>query len=97
MANQTPEPTEAQIQAFGQKLQAFAVTLTPEEQAILESILRLAMGEEDEVQGYAAASTMAAPQRAWQPQTMASVASVLTNLTQMRHESLKGIAQNLRG
>jgi hypothetical protein len=39
-------PTEAQIQAFGQKIQAFAATLTADERAILETILRLAMGGE---------------------------------------------------
>ena len=42
------EPTEAQIEAFGQKLQTFAATLTAEEQDILERILTLAMGPDDE-------------------------------------------------
>jgi hypothetical protein len=50
------EPTEAQIQAFGEKLQAWAATLPPQDQAILEALLRLAMGADDEVQGFNAVS-----------------------------------------
>jgi hypothetical protein len=88
------EPTEAQIQAFGQKLQAFAATLPPEEQSILETILRLAMGaddavEGDQVQGYDAVSV----QRPQSTATLKMMGEIRTSLANA-HEMKKSLIGN---
>ena len=90
-------PNEEQIEAFGQKLQAFAATLTPEERAILESIVALAMGEaaegsEDEVQGYDAVSVQRPPQTAAQH---LGVPSLYSKVNQARHDTKKSLIGNL--
>jgi hypothetical protein len=96
------EPTEAQIQAFGEKLQAFAATLTLEEQTILESIIRLAIGAEgegpqDEVQGYDAASVQR-PQPTTQPSgsQLKLMAEILSNVSKTRSEISMTFARNAR-
>jgi hypothetical protein len=90
-------PTEAQIQAFGQKIQAFAATLTADERAILETILRLAMGGEgggEDVQGYEAVSTQ---QQQQQQTAQAQLITMITHILNTQNDMNKTIIRNVRG
>jgi hypothetical protein len=89
-------PTDEQMRAFAQKLAAFAETLSAEEQSMLLTLLDVAP-DADEVTGYMSIS--GPPPQAQRSVLLPTVmqTTALTNILVMRHETLKGITQNLRG
>jgi hypothetical protein len=88
-------PTDEQMQVFAQKLAAFAETLSAEEQSMLLTLLDVAP-DADEVTGYMTIG--GAPPQAQRGVLLTNVMQTtpLTNILIMRHETLKGITQNLR-
>ena len=68
------------------KFTAFASGLTPDETALFEAAVDGAT--RDEVAGFDAQKPAPPP---------GLMTTILTNIANMKHESLKGIAQNLRG
>jgi hypothetical protein len=89
-SRETMGSLEEQIQVFARKLAAFTATLSAEEQAMLLTVLNTAPGAEGDVAGFATGAVL-------QRHRETLMASVLTTIANMKHESLKGIAQNLRG
>jgi hypothetical protein len=53
---QTPEISEADVESLAGKLEQFNQTLTPGEQAALAEVIRHAMPEDEDVQGFSVRS-----------------------------------------
>ena len=82
------DTSDADIVGFLDKLAAFRESLTPAEQHIFDEMLTAALTPA-EVEGF--------DKNDPNIQRQALMATVITNLANMRHEMLKSVAQNLRG
>ncbi len=78
--------TESAASTLHAKFSAFASGLNPDETALFEAAVDGA--SRDEVTGFDAQKPSPPP---------GLMSNILTNIANMKHESLKGIAQNLRG
>lgn len=84
------DASDTEVAGFVDKLAAFRGSLSATEQSIFDEMLTAALAPADsEVQGF--------DKNLPPKQREALMTSVLTNIANMKHESLKGIAQNLRG
>lgn len=96
-------PTQAQVQAFVTKLEAFAVSLSAEEQTVFQIILAGGLGIEDEVVGYGSGTPLfngfvQGMRDALTTQTVTpnTYQTTLSNVLKTRHDTVKNSIGNVR-